>query len=97
MDDTRIRQLTQEVLGQLAEPRDPVASDLEARVSALESAVRELGGAGARPSEPARAVVVRQSGHPALQLLSLHAGGEACVLEPDKPCVQSGQCRLLGH
>jgi hypothetical protein len=96
MDDARIRQLTEDVLSKLAAPRDPVASDLEARVASLEGAVRgwqAVRGAAA----PAVVAVAVAHVHPSLQLLGPSPGSERCCLEPDKPCVQSGQCRTLGH
>ncbi len=82
MDDARIRQLTEEVLAQLATPQDPVAADLESRVASLER-------------RPTLALHV----HPSHQLLDVSGGSSdgRCCLEPDKPCVQSGQCRSLGH
>ncbi len=98
MEDARIRQLTEEVLAKLAAPRDPVASDLEARVTALEAAVRDLRSAGGGAAAGAEAVVVAHARtHPSLQLLGPPPGSDRCILEPDKPCVQSGQCRALGH
>jgi len=79
VDDERIRQLTDEVLSQLATPKETVAADLETRVSGLERRVLHV--------------------HPSHQLLDVPGGSTdgRCVLEPDKPCVQSGQCRTLGH
>ena len=79
MDDERIRQLTEEVLSQLATPKEPVAADLETRLASLEHRVLHV--------------------HPSHQLLDVPGGSTdgRCVLEPDKPCVQSGQCRTLGH
>ena len=101
MDDAKIRELTEEVLTQLAGPRDPVASELEARVAALERVVRELtaspavstrSGAVSRP-------IVALALHPSHALLAVAgaASDGRCVLEPDRPCVESGQCRTLGH
>ena len=96
MDDDRIRQLTEDVLSKLATPKDPVASDLEARLATLEGAVRGLQSSrGVAP--PAATVVAVAHIHPSLQLLGPAAGSDRCLLEPDKPCVQSGQCRTLGH
>ncbi len=82
MDDDRIRQLTDEVLSQLATPKDSVAANLEARVEKLER-------------RPALALHL----HPSHQLLDVRGGSNdgRCCLEPDKPCVQSGQCQALGH
>jgi hypothetical protein len=97
MDDARIRQLTEEVLAALqSEPARSSAVGLEARVAALEAAVTRLQPpAAAAPAPPA---VVHVHAHPALQVLpNVSAGGDRCVLEPDKPCVQSGACRSFGH
>jgi hypothetical protein len=95
MDDARIKSLTAEVLAQLGQPKEPVASDLEARVASLE---RALGRATAAPATSPRAPVVLHV-HPSHQLLDVPGGSTdgRCVLEPDKPCVGSGQCRTLGH
>ena len=94
MDDERIRQLTEEVLGRIGAPAAaPPASDLESRVAALESAVARLQGPA-----PAREAHVHVHSHPSLQVLKAAPGAsDRCVVEPDKPCVQSGQCRALGH
>ena len=97
MDDTRIAELTAEVLADLrapqALPAGVSASSLEGRVQALEAAVHAL--QHARPV----AVAVAASGpvHPSLQLLPVASGGDRCVMEPDKPCVESGMCRSFGH
>ena len=99
MDDARIRQLTEEVLSQISGTGGaPAAAGLESRVAALEAAVARLqsGAAGAAapsPARPAGAV------HPSLHVLRAapSAPSDRCVLEPDKPCVQSGQCRSFGH
>jgi hypothetical protein len=94
MDDARIRELTQEVLAQIgAAPGAPPHADLESRVAALESAVARLQGAA-----PVREAHVHVHSHPSLQVLKAAPGAsDRCVVEPDKPCVQSGQCRALGH
>jgi len=90
MDDARIDQLRREVLGQLgASPAERVTHDLESRVAALESAVADLQG-GSRP-------VPRGHAHPSLQVLGPGGGGDRCLMEPDKPCVQSHACRTFGH
>jgi len=90
MDESRIRKLSEEVLSQIRGP----AADLESRVSALEKAMSSLQG-GARQEATVSEVRV----HPTFQLLSVTSGASEgrCCLEPDKPCVQSGQCRSLGH
>ena len=95
MDDSRIRELTEEVLSQLQEGGGPASADLESRVAALEATVARLQLGAARPSAPATAVHVHT--HPSLQVLSVPAGSERCLMEPDKPCVHSGGCRVLGH
>jgi hypothetical protein len=100
VDDERIKALTAEVLQALHAPgSEGLASPgLEARVAALEAVVRALG----RPAGPAVAVrstaVVLPLVHPSLELLGPEpeAAGR-CVMEPDRPCVQSGMCRTLGH
>ena len=37
--------------------------------------------------------------HPSHQVLDVPSGSTdgRCVLDPSRPCVQSGQCRSLGH
>lgn len=95
MDDNRIRELTEEVLSQLREGGGPAAPDLESRVAALEVTVARLQPGAGRPSATAPAVHVHT--HPSLQVLSVPAGSERCIMEPDKPCVHSGGCRVLGH
>jgi hypothetical protein len=94
MDDSRIRELTDEVLSQIgAGPASPPGG-LEARVAALEAAVGRL----QRPAAPAAAPpAIHVHTHPSLQVLSVPGGSDRCVMEPDKPCVQSGACRVLGH
>jgi hypothetical protein len=95
MDDARIRQLTAEVLGELRRPAEGAASpDLEARVAALEAAVARLQGA---PAPAARPPEVHVHAHPALRVLAVPGGEGRCVLEPDKPCVESHACRTFGH
>jgi hypothetical protein len=95
IDDARIQKLRAEVLGQLDASR-PAAetSGLEARVAALESAVAALGG-GTRPA--AQRVFSGPASHASLQVLGPGAGGDRCVMEPDKPCTQSHACRTFGH
>jgi len=109
VDDARIQALTAEVLADLRAPAGPgpaagVASALEARVAALETALGSLGVApvGAPGSVQAVAIaavrpLATSTLHPSLQLLGPTGGGDRCVLEPDKPCVGSGQCRTFGH
>jgi hypothetical protein len=93
MDDSRIEQLRREVLTQLgASPSERVAHDLESRVAALEAAVADLQGGGARRPPP-----LAGHAHPSLQVLGPGGGGDRCVMEPDKPCVQSHACRTFGH
>src|SRR5258705_3994551 len=103
MDDAKIKELTDEVLAQIrgggGDAREP--SDLEGRVAALEARVRELQ-RGVPASIPATTVIVTQAAapsHPALLQLGPSGGGPGnpCVLEPDKPCVGSWQCRSFGH
>ena len=104
MDDARIDQLRRDVLAQLgASPAERVTHDLESRVAALESAVADLHGGhhqgawlqagGAPPPALAR----RGHPHPSLQVLGPGGGGDRCLMEPDKPCVQSHACRTFGH
>jgi hypothetical protein len=100
MDDARIRELTAEVLKSLrASPETAGRPDLEARVAALEAAVAGLrGGPLPAAAAPARAPEVHVHTHPALRVLNLPGGqGGPCVLEPDKPCVESHACKTLGH
>jgi hypothetical protein len=96
MDDERIRALTAEVLQVLHGPGSerPAYPGLEARVAALEAVVRTL----VRPAAVASTAVVLPIVHPSLGLVGPEpeASGR-CVMEPDKPCVQSGMCRALGH
>ena len=94
MDDTRIDQLRRDVLAQLgASPAERVTHDLESRVAALEAAVADLQGGGTRPA----AAAPRGHAHPSLQVLGPGGGGDRCLMEPDKPCVQSHACRTFGH
>ena len=102
MDDAKIKQLTEEVLSRIRGGGAIEPLDLEGRVAALEAAVRAQQAGSAAPAA-STTVVVTQAGaapaHPALQLLGPSGGGPGnpCILEPDKPCVGSGQCRTLGH
>lgn len=102
MDDARIAQLAEEVLSQLRSGPSEPSADLESRVAALEAALRELRGGTAAPAATTTLVVAQSSapapGHPAFGLLGPSADGQGrCVLEPEKPCVASGQCRSFGH
>ena len=97
MDDGRIAALTQEVLSQLHGEAPAETRDLESRVAALEATLRSLTMrlAAAEPHAPAPG---HAHEHASLHLLAVSGGGTgACVLEPDKPCVSSGQCRTFGH
>jgi hypothetical protein len=93
MDDARIEQLRREVLSQLgSSPSERATHDLESRVAALEAAVADLrNGSHPAPTAP------RGYAHPSLQVLGPGGGGDRCVMEPDKPCVQSHACRTFGH
>ena len=94
MDDTRIRQLTTEVLQAIrSAPAAAASPDLEARVAALEATVARLQGRGVAAPE----TEVHVHAHPALRGLPVPGGGDRCVLEPDRPCTQSHACRTLGH
>jgi hypothetical protein len=96
MDDARIRRLTEEVLAQIGGGTAPGAPDLESRITALEAAVARLQTVSS-PAPPAPEAHVHVHAHPSLQVLRVGSGSDRCVVEPDKPCVQSGQCRALGH
>ena len=94
MDDARIRDLTNEVLAALDRGPDARASQsLEARVAALEAAVARLAAAPVVSAPPTGI----GRGHVSLTVLDVPSGGERCVLEPDRPCTNSGTCRTLGH
>ncbi len=93
MDDSRIRDLTNEVLGALDRSPDArAAQSLEARVAALEAEVARL-----KAGAPAAAATQAARPHVSLTVLDVPGGGERCVLEPDRPCTNSGTCRTLGH
>jgi hypothetical protein len=95
MDDARIEQIRREVMSQLGETASERAThDLESRVSALEAAVAELRGAAPASSSAGRARALNQ---PALHVRGSTYGSQRCVMEPDKPCVQSHACRTFGH
>ncbi len=97
IDDARIQKLRAEVLGQLDASRPAQeSSGLEARVEALEAAIGALQyQGGARPAAAHGASAA--ASHPSLQVLGAGGGGDRCVMEPDKPCVQSHACRTFGH
>ena len=95
MDDQRIKELTDEVLSQIGSGGAPAPSGLEGRVAALESTVARLQRGAARPAAGPAAIHVHA--HPSLEVLNVPGGSDRCVMEPDKPCVQSGACRVLGH
>jgi len=102
MDEARIEQLRREVLSQLgSSPSERATHDLESRVAALEAAVADLLGGHHRDAwlQGARPVPTTSRGyaHPSLQVLGPGGGGDRCVMEPDKPCVQSHACRTFGH
>ncbi len=105
MDDARIRELAEDVLRELRAPSPPpgVRGDLETRVAALESEVarlRQQRGLPVVSEAPAVHVHVEAPAaheHPSHGRLGPGAGSDRCIMEPDKPCVQSGQCRSFGH
>ena len=92
MDDARISALTNEVLTALERTGDDRGTEsLEARVAALEAEVARLkGNASPPPAAPPRP-------HISLTVLDVPGGGDRCVLEPDKPCTNTGTCRSFGH
>ena len=105
MDDRRIRELTEEVLGVLQgrAQAEPGSADLASRVSALERAVLRLersagtSAPGLAPAADATTAFVVQTGaHPSLHVLNVPGGTDRCLLEPDKPCVKSQACRTYG-
>ena len=107
MDDSRIRQLTDEVFAQLQ--KGPAPSDLEERLAALETAVARLSAAlpaaapalaraHVHPPDPVAQIAQVVAAHPALRLLeALSCGDDKCVLEPEKACCHSGRCKTFGH
>ena len=99
IDDARIQKLRAEVLGQLDATRPaPEAAGLEARVEALESAVAALQQRGGFAASAPRLAPSGPASHPSLQVLGAGGAiGDRCVMEPDKPCVQSHACRTFGH
>ena len=102
MDDARIRALAEEVMRDIRSPSAEPAlrGSLEARVAALESEVARLRQARALPMVPAEPTAVHVHvghEHPSHGRIGPGAGTDHCVLEPDKPCVGSGQCRSFGY
>ena len=100
MDDARIEQIRREVMSQLGgSPVEKATHDLESRVAALEAAVIDLarGHVPASISGPASIPAPRGLTHPSLQVLTIAGGSDRCVMEPDKPCVQSHACKTFGH
>jgi hypothetical protein len=105
MDDERIRQLTEEVLAAVrsAPAERELKGSTEARLAALEGAVRRLEAAGPAVATATVSVVAapRPAGtavrHPSLRLLDVPGGDDRCILEPDQPCEKSGRCRTLGY
>jgi hypothetical protein len=95
MDDARIEQIRREVMSQLGSSAsaERATHDLESRVSALEAAVAEL----RQGHSPALAAPPRGLTHPSLQVLAIGGGSDRCLMEPDKPCVQSHACKTFGH
>jgi hypothetical protein len=94
MDDARIEQIRREVLSQLGgSPTERATQDLESRVAALEAAVAQMRHSSPAPPSP----IGRGHAHPSLQVLGPGGGGDRCLMEPDKPCVQSHACRTFGH
>ena len=87
MDDKRIQELTEEVLGKLA--GRPETADLEQRIAALEHPAgrhKAVAGPGARGK------------HVALRIIEVATDcDDKCLLEPDHPCSNSGRCRSFGY
>jgi hypothetical protein len=105
MDDERIRQLSEEVLAAVrgAPAAREAAGSVEARLGALEAAVRRLEATGPAVATATAAVLggprvaVTAVRHPSLRLLDVPGGDDRCILEPDQPCEKSGRCRTLGY
>ncbi|HET7294783.1 MAG TPA: hypothetical protein VFM88_20335 [Vicinamibacteria bacterium] len=81
MDDARIKQLSDEVMAELGRAAAPPGEPTPA------------------PARPALAVVSVTIVHPSHSMLDVPSGSTdgRCCLDPGRPCVQSGQCRTLGH
>jgi len=87
MDDKRIQELTEEVLGKLADR--PETADLEQRLAALE---HTGGRSKAGPGPGGRGK------HVALRIIEVATDcDDKCILEPDQPCSNSGRCRTFGY
>lgn len=106
MDDARIRELAEEVLRDLRAPAAEGAprADIEARVAALEAEVARLRRQLPAAETPAVHVHVEAPqahdplrDHPSQRALGPGVREGRCVMEPDKPCVHSGQCRSFGY
>jgi hypothetical protein len=95
MDDGRIQEIREEVLSRLRKDAGGPTPELSARVAALEAAVAEL--LRARLASPSVATSVHVHTHPGLRVIGPAPAGDRCVMEPDRPCVQSQACRVLGH
>ena len=94
MDNARIEQIRREVMQQLGgSPAERATRDLESRVAALEAAVALL----RQDRPPALSAPPRGLTHPSLQVLAVGGGTDRCLMEPDKPCVQSHACKTFGH
>jgi hypothetical protein len=97
MDDSQIRQITEQVLAALREPPAEAPGALEARVAALERALSALAASSAPVVSAVAVASAPLPSHPSFRLFEVGGGGAGCLLEPDKPCVRSGQCRQFGH
>ena len=100
MDDARIRQLQDEVMGRLRRGGGSEGRSLESRVAALEEAVARLTRTAPSPVVAALPCPEPQPPiqHPSAQLLKVVGSVNGmCVLEPDKPCNNSGACRTFGY
>ncbi len=88
MDDKRIQELTEEVLGKLADR--PETADLEQRLATLERSAGQRAAPGSGGGSRGK--------HVALRVIEVASGGDdECLLEPDQPCTNSGRCRSFGY